>query len=225
VLSDLRLVNLVSAPDFGFGQPPDGKGILAGSVPTAALISDGVQLLGQQLLALGLATSQAVLPSHIGIYPPTDRMSCITYWWGYELVFPPPTMTYLSNVRSISNALLNFLTAFSVFNNGVREILPFIRYAAQFVEFEWNAIKSQDKGKGVVCAATWVMPAALVPRAWDFDDPPTDPSTSPSPSPSPSNTLEDDNEGPKSPPDQPQPHGDGSVAPPLLITTPTPVNQ
>jgi len=59
-----------------------------------------------------------------------------------------------------------------VFNSGVKEVLPFIRYASQFIDFEWNSIKAQDKGKGVVCAATWVMPAALVPRPWDFEDPP-----------------------------------------------------
>ncbi|KAG8734524.1 hypothetical protein FRC11_000012 [Ceratobasidium sp. 423] len=69
-------------------------------------------------------------------------------------------------------ALLNFLTAFALFSNGVREMLPFIRYIAQFIDFEWNTIKAQDKGRGVVCAATWVMPAALVPRPWDFVDPP-----------------------------------------------------
>ncbi len=52
------------------------------------------------------------------------------------------------------------------------------------------AIAAQNEGKGVVCASTWVMPAALVressaldlqpfltprqvPRPWDFPDPPT----------------------------------------------------
>jgi len=60
-------------------------------------------------------------------------------------------------------------------NNGVREILPFIRYISQFLEFEFNTIKGQDKGLGVVCAATWIMPAALVPRSWDFDLPPGTP--------------------------------------------------
>lgn len=105
--------------------------------------------------------------------------------------------------KSIQNAVLNFLTAFALFNNGVREILPFVRYASQFVDFEWSAIKAQNKGKGVVCAAIWyvpfvffaqshlppsrsqlqlttcfchrVMPAALVPRPWDFEDPPPKP--------------------------------------------------
>lgn len=40
-------------------------------------------------------------------------------------------------------------------NNGVREILPFIRYISQFLEFEFNTIQGQNEGLGVVCAATW----------------------------------------------------------------------
>ncbi|KAG8912863.1 hypothetical protein FRC01_004856 [Tulasnella sp. 417] len=184
VLKNLKLVDLVAQSvdivgspedDFGFGKPVEEKnnGALAGAVPSSGTVVQGILQVGQELLNLGFATSSAVLPTnHDGIYPPTDRLSCLTYWWGYELVIPPPSMKYLGNCKSISNAFLNFLTAFSLFNNGVREILPFIRYASQFIDFEWTAIKGQDKGKGVVCAATWVMPAALVPRPWDFADPP-----------------------------------------------------
>ncbi|GAB1521408.1 hypothetical protein RhiTH_004503 [Rhizoctonia solani] len=189
MLKNLRLVNLhaspdlssvnaaslsahMSTPDLGFGQAADKDGPLAGSVPTPGSLVDGMEKVGQTLMSLGFATTQAVLPSHVGIHPPKDRMSVLTYWWGYEVVFPPPTIRYLSHVNSISSALLNFLTAFALFSNGVREMLPFIRYIAQFIDFEWNAIKAQDKGRGVVCAATWVMPAALVPRPWDFVDPP-----------------------------------------------------
>jgi hypothetical protein len=50
---------------------------------------------------------------------------------------------------------LNFLSAVALVNNGIREILPFVRYISQFVDFEWTAIKAQDQGSGVVCAATW----------------------------------------------------------------------
>jgi hypothetical protein len=67
---------------------------------------------------------------------------------------------------------MNFLSALSLMNDGVREILPFIRYISQFIDFEFSAIKAQNRGKGVVCAATWIMPAAMVPRPWDFPDPP-----------------------------------------------------
>ena len=52
---------------------------------------------------------------------------------------------------------MNFLTALALIDNGVREILPFIRYISQYVEFEFDAIKGQDKGEGVVCAATWYV--------------------------------------------------------------------
>jgi hypothetical protein len=50
---------------------------------------------------------------------------------------------------------MNLLTALSVINSGVREVLPFVRYIAQFVDFEFDNIRNQDKGKGVICAATW----------------------------------------------------------------------
>jgi len=95
-------------------------------------------------------------------------MSIITYWWGFELLLPPPSMKFLSHATSISHTMLNYLTAVAVVSNGVREILPFVRYISQYFDFEWNTIQSQDNGNGVVCAATWILPVALVPRPWDF---------------------------------------------------------
>ena len=52
---------------------------------------------------------------------------------------------------------MNFLSALALIDNDVREILPFIRYISQYVDFEFNAIRGQDKGKVVVCAATWYV--------------------------------------------------------------------
>jgi hypothetical protein len=75
-----------------------------------------------------------------------------------EVVLPSPTLVYLSRTQSISTAVINFLTALSMINEGVREILPFVRYIGQYIEFEFDTIKKQDKGKGVVCAATWYVP-------------------------------------------------------------------
>lgn len=167
-IQQIHVIDLVQAPDFGIGQPTDGKGLLSGSIPTPKTLSDGMTKVTEQLMSLGFATSAAIWPSHAGVHPPLDRMSVITYWWGLEIVLPPPSMKYLSHVPSVSHAVLNFLSAVALVNNGVREILPFIRYISQYLDFEWNAIKAQDKGKGVVCAATWLMPAALIPRSWDF---------------------------------------------------------
>ncbi|KAK0485945.1 hypothetical protein IW261DRAFT_1452900 [Armillaria novae-zelandiae] len=172
MFDDMHIVDLIRSPDLGLGQPGDGEGLLAGALPTAETVLNGIQQITPQLMALGYATGKAVLPDHTGVYPPTDRMSVLTYWWGLEVALPPPTLAYLGNARSISNAIVNFMSALALVNNGAREILPFVRYISQFVDFEFNAIKAQDKGRGVVCAATWIMPAAMVPRPWDFNPPP-----------------------------------------------------
>lgn len=50
---------------------------------------------------------------------------------------------------------MNFLTGLSLVTNGIREIMPFIRYISQYIDSEYNMIKGQDEGQGVVCAATW----------------------------------------------------------------------
>jgi hypothetical protein len=78
VLRSMKLVTLVTAPDLGFGQPPDSPGLLAGSVPSAQAFAEGLQEMTGQLMALGFATSKVVFPSHTGVYPPTDRMSVLT---------------------------------------------------------------------------------------------------------------------------------------------------
>lgn len=59
------------------------------------------------------------------------------------------------NVPSVSHAIINFLTALSMVDGGVREILPFVRYISQYIDSEYNLIKGEDEGRGVVCAATW----------------------------------------------------------------------
>ena len=115
VLRDLRLVSLLTSPDLGFGQPVSDEkdiGIFTGSIPSPAVLVDGFEEITTQLMNLGFATSKAIAPSHAGIYPPEDRMSCLTCewpclqhfhfesqitidWWGLELVLPEPSVQYL----------------------------------------------------------------------------------------------------------------------------------
>jgi len=57
--------------------------------------------------------------------------------------------------KSISGTIMNVLTALGVMYEGVREILPFVRYFSQYIDFEFKAIKTQDHGQGVICSATW----------------------------------------------------------------------
>jgi len=75
----------------------------------------------------------------------------------YLFSYGSSILTFLQNAKSIAGTVMNLLSALALVNNGVREILPFIRYVSQFLDFEFNAIKSQDKGNGVVCAATWSL--------------------------------------------------------------------
>ena len=69
----------------------------------------------------------------------------------------------------------------------LKAIAPIIGYIGAFVSWSWSAIKSFDKGQGVVLSATWLLPIALIPGSWDFVPPttPTSPVTSPAPSPVP----------------------------------------
>jgi hypothetical protein len=63
---EIHLVNIVETPDFGFGQPPGGKGILSGSIPTAETISNGMSQATQQLMSFGFASTTAIWPNHAG---------------------------------------------------------------------------------------------------------------------------------------------------------------
>lgn len=75
---NLHVVNLLKAPDLGLGQPGDGPGLLAGALPTAETVINGIIQITPQLMALGFATGKAIIPDHHGIYPPTDRISVLT---------------------------------------------------------------------------------------------------------------------------------------------------
>ena len=57
--------------------------------------------------------------------------------------------------ESISNTVMNILSLISLLVEGAREILPFVRLFAFLIEQEWDTIKAQDHGKGVICVATW----------------------------------------------------------------------
>lgn len=78
VLADLQLVDLVTAPNMGFGAPVTAQGLFAGAVPTAETVIEGIEQITPQLMALGYATGKAILPDHKGIFAPSDRISVLT---------------------------------------------------------------------------------------------------------------------------------------------------
>ncbi|GAA5840460.1 hypothetical protein JCM9279_007332 [Rhodotorula babjevae] len=106
--------------------------------------------------------------AHEGVYGlPQDRVSVLVYWWGFEIALPPPAIRTLSSVASVQSSFFTFLQAFTL-AGGAPELAPFVRYISSYCDMEWQAIRAQNRGKGVVLAATWLLPVALVPRPWDF---------------------------------------------------------
>ncbi len=77
-LKGLHIISLFTAPDLGLGQPGDGPGLLAGAVPTAETVINGIIQITPQLMALGYAAGKNIIPDHAGVYPPVDRISILT---------------------------------------------------------------------------------------------------------------------------------------------------
>ena len=66
LLNEMHVVELVKAPDLGLGQPGNGKGLLAGALPTPETVLKGVKEITPQLMALGYATGRSLLTDHSG---------------------------------------------------------------------------------------------------------------------------------------------------------------
>jgi hypothetical protein len=66
MLGNMRIVSLITPPDLGIGQPGDGNGILAGALPTAETVINGIVQITPQLMALGYTTGMTVHASHTG---------------------------------------------------------------------------------------------------------------------------------------------------------------
>lgn len=101
------------------------------------------------------------------IYPPIVRMMLFFRWWGYKVNLPERSMSYLRTAHSVSGAFFNFPSTI-VIPGGISELLPFVKCANMAVDVEFRANQSADRGHSVVLGATWVMPLALVFRAWGY---------------------------------------------------------
>ncbi|KAF9972367.1 hypothetical protein BGZ73_004535 [Actinomortierella ambigua] len=101
-------------------------------------------------------------------YPPMDIVSSQAFWWGYEVYIPEKALSRIAAAQDVSTAFLSFLSTVGLM---VPAIVPFLGYIAAYVGLEFAVIKAQNEGKGVILASTWLLPVALVPRAWDIPDP------------------------------------------------------
>ena len=162
----MSAMNLLSLPEV-----PTMMGVSPISLimsPTNTIVAAGAEQLGafDTLASLSGAVIQAT-GTNEGLAAPADRMSIFVHWWGFEIALPRPTMNYLSTAHSVSGSFLGFLSTMAI-SGGIPELLPFIKYVSMFVDVEFKAIAAQDRGKGVIIAAVWAFPLALVPRPWDL---------------------------------------------------------
>jgi len=119
--------------------------------------------------------------------PSTTKISLYTTWWGYRLYLPPPVMTKLSSshikaaarAAMITGALKWFLEHIPLMAVplelkgpviALRRLTPLIGYIGVFVAWSWGKISACDTGNGVILTATWLIPVALIPMAWDAGD-------------------------------------------------------
>jgi len=112
----------------------------------------------------GLDTPTTSSVTLIKFRPAKDTVSSHAYWWGYEIFIPQDALSRIGSAQDVSSAFLGFLGSVGLV---VPAIVPFLGYIAAYVGLEFAVIKAQNEGKGVILASTWLIPVALVPRAWD----------------------------------------------------------
>ncbi|KAG0200688.1 hypothetical protein BGX28_006319 [Mortierella sp. GBA30] len=103
----------------------------------------------------------------VRFHPSKKIVSSHTYWWGYEIFIPQEALSRIASAQDVSSAFLGFLGSVGLM---VPAIVPFLGYIAAYVGLEFAVIKAQNEGKGVILASTWLVPVALVPRAWDVPE-------------------------------------------------------
>jgi len=119
--------------------------------------------------------------------PSTTDLSILTAWWGYRIYIPPPVMAKLDNkaikattrAAMVATALKWLLQKIPVaiipvqFRPAVillKRLSPLTGYIGIFIAWSWDRVRSLDEGNGVVLTATWLLPVALLPMAWDAGD-------------------------------------------------------
>ncbi|KAF8556397.1 hypothetical protein OG21DRAFT_1483157 [Imleria badia] len=121
--------------------------------------------------------------------PSPTKISFQTMWWGFRIYLPPPILDVLNNrqleaakrAAIITTALQWLMDHLPVsllppqMHPGVailRHLVPYVGYMGGFIAWGWSAIRSFDKGYGVVLTATWLLPFALIPGTWEADQVP-----------------------------------------------------
>jgi len=119
--------------------------------------------------------------------PSTTQLSILATWWGYRLYLPPPVMEKLNGISLKASARAAIITTalkwaldriplmliplqFRPAVKMLKTLSPLVSYVGVFIAWSWDRVKSLDDGNGVVLTATWLLPVALLPMAWDAGD-------------------------------------------------------
>ncbi|KAF9169469.1 hypothetical protein BGX21_003891 [Mortierella sp. AD011] len=100
--------------------------------------------------------------------PSASMISACTFWWGYEIYIPHKSIATIEHVTNTSQIFFNILSNTISGVPGLAALVPIAKIIAAWVGYQWTVIKSEDRGKGVIISAIWILPVALASRAWDF---------------------------------------------------------
>ncbi|KAI0315660.1 hypothetical protein OF83DRAFT_1130888 [Amylostereum chailletii] len=151
---------------------------------------------GGKVISDKVSEGREIVKTKIRWVPSPDKISFQANWWGYRLYLPPPVLEVLNNKRleaakraAIITTALQWLLGHvpltilpPQFRPGLliaQRLVPYLGYIGAFVAWSWGAMKSFDKGYGIVLTATWILPVALIPGTWEATEaifPPQEPS-------------------------------------------------
>ncbi|KAI0275274.1 hypothetical protein BC834DRAFT_41667 [Gloeopeniophorella convolvens] len=150
------------------------------------LVSDKVTE-GSKSLKGKVSEGRKVVKTKTRWVPSPDKISFQATWWGYRLYLPPPVLDVLNNKRleaakraAILTTALQWLLGHvpltvvpPQFRPGLliaQRLVPYLGYIGGFVAWSWGAMRSFDKGCGIVLTATWLLPVALIPGTWEANE-------------------------------------------------------
>ncbi|KAK0553045.1 hypothetical protein OC846_002661 [Tilletia horrida] len=133
--------------------------------------------------------------------PSRTKVSIYATWWGYRLYLPPPVMKSLTedlgtaeSIAKVLSTVLSFIITHIPLSAIPPQLIPLVTvlqaiapltgYLATFIAWAWSGISAMDKGDGIVLSATWILPVAIIPKAWDAPIVPADGSNGTAPPPS-----------------------------------------
>lgn len=113
-LSDFPAASLSSStsshPPFTLLDIPSLPATSPGALAGLGAAQTGVfELLAD---ASGALVKKSGVHEGLLVKPPVDRVSIYIWWWGFEIMLPPPAIRALSSVASVQQSFFSFLQAF-----------------------------------------------------------------------------------------------------------------